>query len=86
MENNLKLSISAKVIDVYSLYKGYVNRGGFLFAALDNSQVFDALIVRTNENSNDLLRIENSNKTLQEHIEFHMILWLFLNRLLCLNF
>ena len=69
MENNLKLSISAKVIDVYSLYKGYVNRGGFLFAALDNSQVFDALIVRTNENSNDLLRIENSNKTLQEHIE-----------------
>ena len=69
MENNLKLSIGAKVIDVYSLCKGYVNRGGFLFAALDNSQVFDALIIRISKNSNGLLRIENSNKTIQEHIE-----------------
>ena len=69
MGNNLKLSIGERVKDVYSLCKGYVNRGGFLFAALDNSQVFDALIIRISKNSNGLLRIENSNKTLQEHID-----------------
>ena len=69
MENNFKLSIGARVKDVYSLCKGYVNRGGFLFAALDNSQVFDALIIRISKNSNGLLRIDNSNRTLQEHID-----------------
>lgn len=69
MENNLKLSISTKVIDTYSLCKGCINRGGFLFTALDNPQIFDALIVRTDENGNNLLKIDNSNKTLQEHIE-----------------